>query len=308
MNLDNLRYFVRVVEANSFTAAAERLGTQKSTLSRRISQLEDELGIRLLQRTTRKLHLTPDGEELFERCRPLICQLEDARHRLSVNQPEPQGRLKLTMPTELALAMLDNIIASFMQQYPKIQMEVELTSRVLDMVEEGIDVAIRVGALEDSSLIAQPVAQVARGLYAAPEYLQQRPALQSPHDLQQHRYLGLLQRSDPLHFDNWDQSHSLQMDTPLRTNSLNFMRYMARRGFGIARLPCFFAQPLVDSGELEAVLRQYPVPSIAINALYPSRQHLNPKTRLFLDHLHAELRQHPWASDALIQLPGANPG
>ncbi len=306
MNLDNLRYFVRVVEANSFTAAAERLGTQKSTLSRRISQLENELGIRLLQRTTRKLHLTPDGEELFERCRPLICKLEDARHGLSVNQPEPQGRLKLTMPTELALAMLDNLMASFMQLYPKIQMEVELTSRVIDMVEEGVDIAIRVGALEDSSLIAQPVAQVARGLYAAPDYLRRHPALESPHDLQHHRYIGLLMRTDPLHFGNWDQSHNLQMETPLRTNSLTFMRYMAKRGFGIARLPCFFAQPLVESGELEPVLQQYPVPSIALNALYPSRQHLNPKTRLFLDHLHTELHQHPWVSNALIQLPGVN--
>jgi DNA-binding transcriptional LysR family regulator len=303
MNLDNLRYFVRVVEANSFTAAAERLGTQKSTLSRRISQLEDELGIRLLQRTTRKLHLTPDGEELFERCRELIAGLEDARDSLSAAQPEPQGRLKLTMPTELALAMLDDVMASFMERYPKIQMEVELTSRVIDLVEEGIDIAIRVGPLEDSSLIAQPVARVARGLYASPAYLKQHPPITSPQDLPAHRYLGLLHRTDPLSFENVITPQQLPLETPLRTNSLNFLRYMARRGFGIARLPCFFAQPLVNDGLLLPVLADYPLPSLMLNVLYPSRQHLNPKTRLFLDHLHAKLRQHPWAGNGLIQLP-----
>jgi DNA-binding transcriptional LysR family regulator len=304
MNLDNLRYFVRVVESSSFTAAADRLGTQKSTLSRRISQLEDELGIRLLQRTTRKLHLTPDGEELFERCRDLISSLEDARQGLSVNQPEPQGRLKVTMPTELALVMLDDIMASFMESYPKIQMEVELSSRVIDLVEEGIDLAIRVGPLENSSLIARPIAQVTRSLYAAPAYLRRSAPLQTPKDLASHRYLGLLHRMDPLSFEHVENSPTLPGERPLCTNSLSLLRYMARRGFGIARLPCLFAQPLVDAGQLQPVLVDYPVPSLALNALYPSRQHLNPKTRLFLDHLNHELRQHNWAKNGLIRVPG----
>jgi len=304
MNLDDLRFFVRVVEANSFTAAAERLGTQKSTLSRRISQLEDSLGIRLLQRTTRKLSLTPDGEELYERCRPLIEELENARHLLSAAQPEPQGRLKITMPTELALAMLDDILASFLEQYPRIQLEVELTSRVIDLIEEGIDVAIRVGPLQDSSLVARPVAQVARGLYAAPDYLARGAPLHSPADLGRHRFLGLLHRSDPLSFDNWEPEVPAQTSVPLRTNSLHFMCYMAGRGFGIARLPRFYAEPLVEAGKLTPVLAGYPVPSIALNALYPSRRHLNPRTRLFLDHLFDSLQSHPWVAGGLIRLPG----
>ncbi|GGO75716.1 transcriptional regulator [Marinobacterium nitratireducens] len=304
MNLDDLRYFVRVVEANSFTAAAERLGTQKSTLSRRISQLEDALGIRLLQRTTRKLHLTPDGEELYERCRPLIEDLEDARHNLSAAQPEPQGRLRITLPPELALALLDDVMASFLEQYPRIQLEVELTSRVIDLVEDGIDLAIRVGPLEDSSLIARPVASVVRGLYASPAYLAASAPLMTPADLPNHRFLGLLLRNDPLRFEGWDGSDAMMAGTPLRTNSLTFMRYMASRGFGIARLPRFYAQPLVDSGKLQAVLTGYPVPSIRINALYPSRRHLSLRTRLFLDHLFAALQRHPWTDSGLISLPG----
>lgn len=303
MNLDNLRYFVRVVEANSFTIAAERLGSQKSTLSRRISQLESELGIRLLQRTTRKLHLTPDGEELFERCRTLVNDLEEAPQWLSASQAEPQGRLRLTMPTELALAILDDVIARFMETYPRIQLEVELTSRVIDMIEEGIDVAIRVGPLQDSSLVARPIARIARGLYAAPAYLRRHPPLHTPADLASHRLLGLLHRRDPIRFEHQDGPQSVEMETPLRTNSLNFMRYMASRGFGIARLPSFYALPLVESGILVPVLEAYPVPSLALNALYPSRQHLNPRTRLFLDHLATSLEHHPWASSALIELP-----
>ncbi|NVK42456.1 MAG: LysR family transcriptional regulator [Oceanospirillaceae bacterium] len=304
MNLDDLRYFVRVVEANSFTAAAERLGTQKSTLSRRISQLEDSLGIRLLQRTTRKLHLTPDGEELYERCRPLIEDLEDARHSLSAAQPEPQGRLRLTMPTELALALLDDVLASFLEQHPKIQLEVELTSRVIDLIEEGIDLAIRVGPLEDSSLIARPIAKVVRGLYAAPEYLATAAPLRTPTDLPAHRYLGLLHRNDPLQFENWEGGETQLTEIPLRTNSLTLMRYMASRGFGIARLPRFYAQPLVDAGKLQPVLPDYQVPCIQVNALYPSRRHLSPRTRLFLDHLFMALQSHPWANSGLISLPG----
>ncbi|MFC6673617.1 substrate binding domain-containing protein [Marinobacterium aestuariivivens] len=167
-----------------------------------------------------------------------------------------------------------------------------------------MDLAIRVGVLEDSSLVARPIAHVARGLYAAPEYLVQAPALETPADLQAHRYLGLLHRHDPLSFENWSAPTPQPAETPLRTNSLNFMRHMAGRGFGIVRLPRFYAEPLIETGRLRPVLSDYPVPSVALSALYPSRRHLNQRTRLFVDHLIRELQDHPWASRGLIRLPG----
>lgn len=297
MNLNDVRLFLRVVETNSFTAAAETLGIQKSTISRRIGQLEDELGVRLLQRTTRKLKLTNEGQELFERCRPLIDELEQLPDLVSANHSEPKGRLRITMPPEMGIFLMNDLIADFMQRYPKVQLELELSTRVVDLIEEGVDLALRVGQLNDSSLIARKVASITSGIYASPEYLKANGTPKTPADLVHHSSLGRMSNNETWHFTNWQNGSPVTITPRLKANNLSFMLDMALKGLGIARLPRAFCRAEVEKGMLTQILSEYELPGTEVHALYPSRRHLNPKVRLFIDHLLDTLEGHPWMED-----------
>ncbi len=294
MNLNDVRLFLRVVETNSFTAAAEALGIQKSTISRRIGQLEDDLGVRLLQRTTRKLKLTEEGQDLFERCRPLIEELEQLPDLVSAHHTEPQGRLRITMPPEMGIFLMNDVIADFMKHYPKIELELELSTRVVDLIEESIDLALRVGNLTDSSLIARKIASVTSGLYASPDYIKRNGAPKTPGELINHQCLGHLSTSPHWIFENWENGKPVTIKARLKANNLTFLRDMAIQGLGIARIPKAFCLSQVEDGTLVPVLDQFHLPGAGIHALYPSRRHLNPKVRLFIDHLLTMLEGHPW--------------
>lgn len=298
MNLNDISLFIRIVETGSFTAAAESLGIQKSTISRRIAQLEDDLGARLLQRTTRKLKLTDDGEELFARCQPLINELETAKDYLATNQDHPRGRLRITMPSELGVFMMNDVVSTFLRRYPDIHLEVELSTRVIDLIEEGIDLAIRVGALADSTLIARRVAEVNRGLYATPEYLAKHGTPKTPDDLVDHNCFGVLKADEHWTFENWDSS--VKVNGQLKANSISFIREMVFQHMGIARMPRVFCRECVQEGVLVEVLSDYHCPPFEINAIYPSKRHLNPKVRLFIDHMMEMIGDHPWVSEKLV--------
>ena len=298
MNLNDVSLFIRIVETGSFTSAAESLGIQKSTISRRIAQLEDDLGVRLLQRTTRKLKLTDDGEELFARCQPLINELDTAKDHLSATQINPRGRLRITMPAELGVFMMNEVVGTFMKRYPLIMLEVELSTRVIDLIEEGVDLAIRVGELADSSLIARRVATVSRGLYASPAYLKKHGAPQTPSDLQNHECYGVLKAVDHWVFENWDEA--VEVKGKLKANSISFIREILLQDMGVARMPRVFCQDCVEQGQLVEILEGYISPPIQVNALYPSRRHLNPKVRLFIDHMMEMIGDHPWVNKHLV--------
>lgn len=293
MNLNDLRLFLRVVETNSFTAAADILGIQKSTISRRIGQLEDDMGVRLLQRTTRKLKLTDEGQELFERCQPLVDELEQLPDFLSARHAEPQGRLRITMPPELAQFLTNELITEFMHAYPRIQLELELSTRVVNLVEEGIDLALRVGPLNDSTLIARKVASVGSGLYATPAYLETHGTPENPDDLTQHQCLGRLSANLQWSFENWQDGAPVTIPARMKANSLAFIKEMALQGLGIARIPRLFCNKEVEQGALVPVLQEYQLPDTELHIIYPSRRHLNPKVRLFIEHLLTRLRSHP---------------
>lgn len=298
MNLNDISLFIRIVETGSFTAAADSLGVQKSTISRRIAQLEDDLNIRLLQRTTRKLTLTQDGEELFARCQPLINELETARDHLASAQDNPKGRLRITMPSELAVFMMNDMIGSFLRRYPSIHLEVELSTRVVDLVEEGVDLAIRVGELADSSLIARHLTRVNRSLYATPAYLAARGIPQTPADLAGHACYGTLKPMEYWHFENWPEP--VEVTGQLKANSTNFIREIIQQDMGIGRLPRMFCQDAVREGRLVEVLPAFKSPPFDVNALYPSRRHLNPKVRLFIDHMMEMIDKTSWISESLV--------
>ncbi|MGB2130188.1 MAG: LysR substrate-binding domain-containing protein [Marinobacterium sp.] len=304
MNLNDLSLFIRVVETGSFTAAAESLNVQKSTISRRIAQLEDVLGIRLIQRTTRKLKLTSEGEELFSRAQPLVDDLEAVQDDISSSKTELRGRLRLTMPTEIGVFMMNEVISSFMHTYPRIEVDVELSTRTVDLIEEGVDLTFRLGPLPNSSLIARHVAGLHRGLFATPEYLEQFGLPSTPDDLARHQCITLLKPFDHLRFINWNNQEPITMGGRLRTNSLSFVREMILQNMGIGRLPEVFCGELVDSGRIIRVLGDYELEPLEINALYASRRNLNPRVRAFLDHMAERLNDHPWVQNKLVHLTG----
>lgn len=302
MNLNDLSLFIRVVETGSFTAAAESLNVQKSTISRRIAQLEDTLGIRLIQRTTRKLKLTPEGEELFNRAQPLVDDLEAVQDDISASRTELRGRLRLTMPTEIGVFMMNEVITSFMQTYPRLEVDVELSTRTVDLIEEGVDLALRLGPLPNSSLIARHIAGLHRGLFATPEYLEQQGMPHTPDDLANHQCISLLKPFDHLRFTNWNNSEPVTMGGRLRTNSMSFVREMILQNMGVGRLPEVFCGELVKTGRIVRVLDEFTLDPLEVNALYASRRNLNPRVRAFLDHMSERLRDHPWVQNRLVHL------
>ncbi|KEA62086.1 Transcriptional regulator, LysR family [Marinobacterium lacunae] len=297
MNLNDLSLFIRVVETGSFTSAAETLNVQKSTISRRIAQLEDSLGTRLIQRTTRKLKLTPEGLELFERSRDLIDQLQLVRDEIAADSSELRGRLRMTMPTEVGIYLMNGVIASFMDKYPELEVDVELSTRTVDLVEEGMDLALRVGPLPDSSMIARKVATLSRGLYASPAYLQKHGEPVTPDDLSRHQCVTLVKPFDSWRFTDWNEGEPATFGKQMRTNSMSFAREMGVQGVGIIRLAHVFVDELVEQGKLVPVMRDFHVTPTEINALYTSRRNLTPRVRAFLDHMMDRLEAHPWVSD-----------
>ncbi|WP_010322799.1 LysR family transcriptional regulator [Marinobacterium stanieri] len=302
MNLNDLNLFIRVVETGSFTAAADSLDVQKSTISRRIAQLEDTLGIRLIQRTTRKLKLTPEGEELFSRAQPLVDDLAAVQDDISASKTELRGRLRLTMPTEIGVFMMNEVISSFMLAYPRIEVDVELSTRTVDLIEEGVDLTLRLGPLPNSSLIARHVGGLRRGLFATPEYIEQHGTPNSPADLAQHACITLQRPFDHLRFINWNNQEPVTMGGRLRTNSLSFVREMILQHMGIGRLPDVFCNELVESGRVVRVLDDFKLEALEINALYASRRNLNPRVGAFLDHMTDRLNDHPWVQNKLVHL------
>jgi DNA-binding transcriptional LysR family regulator len=294
MNLNDVRLFIRVIEHNSFTAAADKLGIQKSTISRRIAQLEDELGVRLLQRTTRKLSLTSEGQDLFQRCQPLLDELDSVEDYVVSRQDEPKGRLRITMAPEMGIFIMNDVVASFMDKYPLIQIDIELSPRLVDLVEEGIDLALRVGELSDSSLVGRKIADAKVKLYASKGYLETHGRPNSPEDLQHHQCIGAAIAAQNWSFENWNDGKPVNVNFRVRANNMSFCREMLRKHLGIARMPKAFCLEDVASGKVEEVLADYHVPTVGIHALYPSRRHLNPKVRLFIDHMIESLDEHPW--------------
>ncbi|WP_286238312.1 LysR family transcriptional regulator [Neptuniibacter halophilus] len=285
MNLNDVRLFIQVVEHNSFTSAADKLGIQKSTISRRIAQLEDDLGVRLLQRTTRKLSLTDEGSDLYHRCQPLLDELDGIQDDLTSRQEEPKGRLRITMPPEIGIFIMNEIIAGFMKRYPLIHLDIELSPRLVDLVEEGIDLALRVGELDDSSLIGRKIAVAKANLYASAAYIREYGEPQTPADLIQHQCIGTNLSANEWSFENWNDGKPFPVNFRLRANSLSFCREIILQDMGIGRLPPSFCADDVSSGRIKQVLSDYKVPMVGIHALYPSRRHLNPKVRLFIDFM-----------------------
>jgi DNA-binding transcriptional LysR family regulator len=290
---NDLLLFARIAESGSFTRAAARVGLPKSTLSRRISNLEALLGERLLLRTTRKLVLTEFGLSLLEHARQVVEQTEAAAAMVQHRQAEPSGRLRISMPPDLASGMED-MFGAFMERYPAVRLEIDLSPRRVDLVSENFDLAIRMGDLpDDASLAARRIVRLTTGLYAAPTYIARRGLPESPDDLQGHDLLCILARSgSPMAWQlRGGKSGSVQWERPQTpralANSPELLVRMARRGAGITAVSDQYVLTDVKRGALVRVLPDWRLPDIDGWAVFPGRRLMPAKTRVFLDLLEA---------------------
>ena len=284
---NDLALFARIVESGSFSLAAQRANLPKSTVSRRIALLEAKLGERLLQRTTRKLVLTEFGASLLEHARKVVEEVEAAGALVQHRQLAPSGRLRISMPGDFANLGLTFMISKFIERYPAIQLELDLSPRRVDLIGENFDIAIRMGDLpEDSSLYARRVALEKVALYAAPSYIARRGMPQHPDELLQHDLLCLASRSGGAQAWNLTKGKTVwERDLPARlaANSPDLLARIACTGAGIAASSNLFAEASVEKGELVRVLPEWSLPEVTGWAVFPGRRLMPAKTRAFLD-------------------------
>jgi DNA-binding transcriptional LysR family regulator len=284
IDTDQLAVFVAVVRAGSFTAAAQALGTQKAHVSRVVSRLERQLSVRLLQRSTRSLAVTEVGRDLYERASTILTALEDTATAIQGTQGEPQGVLKLTCGVEFGMLVVSGWVSEYLKAYPRVRVDIELGSRLVDLIYEGFDLAIRVGSLSDSGLSAHRLGEVHYALYASPDYLRAHTHPAHPSDLAQH-HLVMFAVSRPPVWRLINGAGRFDVSGPARLvlNNNIMASEAAAAGLGIALLPRFQAAPFVTRKQLVEVLNGWTRAPVPVHALFASSRYLAPKVRTFID-------------------------
>ncbi len=297
-NLNEMAIFTRVVEAGSFSGAARLLGLPKSNVSRKVAQLEERLGVRLLERTTRALKLTEVGAAYFERCARIVSEAEEANLAVTRMQESPRGRLRITAPTEFGNLYLGKVVSEYLQTYPRVNIEVELTNRVVDLIEEGFDLAIRGGTLPDSSLIARKLASEAIFICASPAYLAEHGRPQRPEELIRHPLIhSSATRGKHVRLSSKNgETVTAPIQGSLQVNSLALARDAAVAGLGLVVLPEMICWQDLREERLKTVLPDWRLPSGGLYGVYPTPRHLSTKVKTFLDLLGEKLNPPPWKS------------
>jgi DNA-binding transcriptional LysR family regulator len=275
--------FAAVVEHQSFRAAAAALGMPKSTVSRKVAELEERLGARLLERTTRSLRLTDMGTAYLAQAAPAVAMLADAERVVEQLKAEPQGVLRVSMPGNFGQMFLGDMLADFREQFPKVRLVIELADRNVDLVEEGFDAAMRAGALSDSSLVARRIAVL-------------------PKDLAAHDCIVFDARMATWPFTVRRKQVTVRVTGPVVVNSFASMRTLAVRGHGIARIPAFMVETQLAAGELIPVLAAYQPPPTPLHIVYPSARSLSPKVRAFVEFAAKWLEVERWNQNGDFQL------
>ena len=285
--VDDREVFFNVVEANGFGAAARRLETTPASVSRRVKSLEQRLGVRLLQRTTRKLSLTEAGERYYGEGRRLLHELDDLEQALTASVHEPEGELRIVAPMSFGQLRLAPSVACFAKLHRKLRISLVLEDRETDLIDEAADLAIRIGYPADSSMIARAIAPVPRHACASPEYLELRGYPQSPEDLLEHDCLhyNLISEREEWTFLGDDGEQTLAIKGSFCSNNGDVLAEAAVQGLGITLLPDFIVEESLKSGQLVKVLESYERAPLTLFALYPSRQHVPAKTRVFIEYL-----------------------
>ncbi|HEY1230569.1 MAG TPA: LysR family transcriptional regulator [Ramlibacter sp.] len=292
-----MRVFAAVVDAGSFVGAADGLGMSKAAVSRYVSDLEQRLGVRLMHRTTRKLSLTQEGEVFLARCREILASIEASEDELSTRTGGASGVLKVSVPVSFGIKHLAPLWSEFLEAHPRVSLDVQLADRVVDLVEEGFDLAVRIARLPDSSLVSRKLASTRLVLCASPDYLARRGTPGHPSELAQHEVVGysLLAMGDQWQFTGPEGPVTVKVRPRLWTNNGDTCIAATLRGAGIQLQPTFLVARELAQGELVEVLPQYRAIELGIYAVYPTRKFVLPKVRSLLEFLSARLDGADWA-------------
>lgn len=280
--LDAMTAFVRVTELGSYTRAAEALDLSRTRLSRRVMELEAHLQVRLLQRTTRRLHLTEAGERYLLRAQGILQALQEAEAEAGAGLCEVRGRLRLNGPMSFGMRHLSPLVARFMVEHPDLEVRLDLNDRRVDLLEEGYDLAIRIGALPDSTLVARRLTRCRMVLCASPAYLAAHGEPRSLAQLGEHRCLRYLTAKG----GDWQlDGQRLAVSGPLESNNGDVLTPAAEAGLGIAHQPSFLVADSIRAGRLVPILRDLPSEELMVHGVYPARRYLPAKVTAFLDFL-----------------------
>jgi len=310
-HLADLAVFARVAEQGSFTIAAQSLRLSKSAVSKQVARLEARFGTRLIQRTTRRLVLTETGRVVLVHAERLLAEAEAAEAAVQNLQAAPRGLLRVNMPMSFGLAHVAPLLPELLTRYPELQLDLSLNDRRVDLLEEDVDLAIRIGALPDSSLAARRLAPNRFVVCAAPAYLERYGTPRVPDQLKWHHCLIYTYLPDPdlWHFGGADPC-SVRVQGPLRANNGDVLHRAALAGLGILRSPSFIVGADLAAGRLVPILEACAVPDSGIHAVYPATRHLTPKLRAFIDFLTEKFGpEPPWDCNWIaLRQPGAKAG
>jgi DNA-binding transcriptional LysR family regulator len=295
-SLTDIAVFVQVVDSGSFTTAAERLQISRSVVSKYVSRLEDRLGARLLNRTTRRLSLTEVGQVFYERSRKGLADIDEAQAEVSRLQGEPRGTLRINAPMSFGILHVAPALPAFQAQYPGLTVDMNLDDRKVDVIEEGFDLSIRISDLPDSSLVARRIAPCRHVVVASPAYLEQHGTPRTPAELQGHNIISYRYQESMLHWHfkkAGQNAESVAVSGTLQMNNSLALRAALLAGAGIMRTPTFLVGEDVREGRLVALLPGYETLELAIYLVYPERRYLSPKVRAFIEFMSAQIGERP---------------
>ena len=272
------------MDAGSFTAAGDVLGKDKAHISRVVSRLEKRLGVQLLKRSTRRLKITEIGREFYERACSILAAIEETEASIAHAHGEPRGLLRVTAGSEFGLMCVNHWIAEYLKRYPYVRVEADFSNRIVDVIHEGIDVAIRIGALPDSELSARPLGEIRYGLYASPAYIHARGEPDSPRTLSEHQLIMFSPKGKPVwHLVRGQQREEIAGEALCIINNNLAARGLAVEGLGITLLPHFQAAPLVSQGQLIQIMKDWERVPVPVSAVFTSSRYMTPKVRAFVD-------------------------
>lgn len=295
--LAEMSNFVRVVETRSITAAADSQDTVKSAVSKRLSDLEKALGVELIRRSTRKLHLTDAGRSYYQRCVQILAEIDELNESIRGDELVLRGRLKVTAPMSFGLRHLQPIVIEFAKQHPMLQLDLIFSDRVVDIVQEGVDLAIRVGELQDSSLIAKRLFPIHQVICASRDYLQQHGEPETPEDLKKHKCLVFSDTAEPTIWKcRAPDNRNIRIDVPpaMLADSGEVLLSATCAGMGINKAPTFVAHKAREEGKVVPILNDYSWSTTQAYAVYPSTRHLANRVRAFIDFVNAKFNETPY--------------
>lgn len=304
LKTEEISTFVHIVKTATITAAADQLGIAKSAVSRRLSELEEQLGVELFHRTTRKLVLTDSGQAFYTRCIQILADLEEAEDSVSQAHHELSGQLRVAAPVSFGVMHLGPAIIDFQKLHPKLNFEIDFNDRQIDLIQEGFDIGVRIANLKDSSLIARKLAPISTVICASPDYIKQHGAPNRPEELADHSCITYSYLDNPHHWSFIDKQGNKQIvKVPklMQANNGSFLSHVAISGLGIVRQPTFIAYEYIAKGELIPILQDYPVFELNAYAIYPPTRHLSQRVRSFIDFLVDRFSGIPYWEQCLTQ-------